>query len=282
MTPINIHDGAVFPVTFIRPLREMYQVNEYLARTPVEHDYIGLQKLRLVCSEIFKKNKATESRLDPNGTTDDILFPGLKYCGIRPYFVTRNCRHELRDFGPTSWVIATAPAMYLKINTPKTTSLNHYCVSLGTVSSGVLYNGLLEAEKQPTARELVKMLTSQARAKRDVNWYLFAYVTEIHNPTKSQESNYITVTVHAIPNPPIKLTLLERPFNTLHDNSRLFIISIFPPAYQDYFHGVISKHLKKEAEQRADALGLLSLQKIPPTYSSRHGSSLEYLFSPSE
>ncbi len=282
MTSTDTHDDGIFPVTFIRPMREIGQVNEHLAKAPIEHNHIGLQKLRRFCLEIFKQNKVTESRLDPNDTIGDVLFPGLRYCGIRPYFVTHDHRHAAHILGPVSCMIATTPTTPLKIITPRTTSVNHYGVSLGTVSSEVLYNGLLESEKQPTTRENIKKLTIQARAKRDVDWLLFAYVTEIRDPGQSQQNNYVTVTVHAIANPPVELVLLERPFNTLHDSSWLFIPSVIPPAYRSHLYEAMGKYLKKEAEQRAEALGLMSLHRIPPAFSSRHGSHLEYLFSPDQ
>ena len=57
MTPTDTHDDGIFPVTFIRPMREIGQVNEHLAKAPIEHNHTGLQKLRRVCSEIFKQNK---------------------------------------------------------------------------------------------------------------------------------------------------------------------------------------------------------------------------------
>ncbi len=275
-------DDGIFPVTFIRPMREVQQVNEYLASTLIENNHIGLQKLRRLCSEIFEENKAKESRIDPNDTIGDLLFPGLRYCGIRPYLVTRHHRHDLRDYGPASWIITTTPATHLKIVTPGTASLKHYGVSLGTMSSEALYERLLGAEKQSATYGLLKNLTVQARAKSDVDWLLFAYVTEIREPAPVQASSYVTVTVHAIENPLVDLILFKRPFNTLHDGSWPFVISLIPPIHGEYFYRLISNHLKKEAEQRADALGLMSLHLTPPTYSSRHASQLEYLLSPSK
>ncbi len=49
-----------------------------------------------------------------------------------------------------------------------------------------------------------------------------------------------------------------------------------------HLYEAMGKYLKKEAEQRAEALGLMSLHRIPPAFSSQHGSHLEYLFSPDQ
>lgn len=43
MTPTDTHDDGIFPVTFIRPMREIGQVNEHLAKAPIEHNHTGLQ-----------------------------------------------------------------------------------------------------------------------------------------------------------------------------------------------------------------------------------------------
>ena len=40
MTPTDTHDDGIFPVTFIRPMREIGQVNEHLAKTPIEHSRV--------------------------------------------------------------------------------------------------------------------------------------------------------------------------------------------------------------------------------------------------